>query len=1020
MNPPPDTRPPGHWRVALAVSLLLSAFTAVSLLPSGHAVAAPGPAPAPVERVVIADVHADAIATFWDDGALTLGTQADTPAAHTRYDADNVWFHVDHDSRFDDFPAGFEFVAPAGSTVWLAPEVQAAGQIWPGFSTESVPAGTLDGDDTTFTLLGVEGPGDVELWQSGSFGQVMRLWSSDEDVKTFTRKRVHMHANWAFTAPGVYHVSVRASGTVAGNPVADTAVYTFVVGDLPEQVTTSTSLTASATEVTAGEPVVLTASVSPGGAAGYVEFLRGSTVLGHEPVADGRAALEASLPTGTHAVSARFVPRESNLAVASTSDPVTVKVTDSSGVPFGIGGVRSAYQPGDVLQAHVLGHTLTAGQRYRWSIRPVGGTGSGYAFTGTGDQAAEGIVEQVLDASHDGYELRVQLREGSTTLSESDWVPLVVSDAVTPISAIFPTEPTYLGDDFEVQLSGRAPAEGETLRLAYRFGSPWFPADRATLSGDRFIVSPDSAMTDVEWTLQVVRDGSVVAQSAPTTYDVLSREVLVEGVRKVYRVGQTITASATVHPAVDGALYRWLSYEFVDGALQTTIYKEGTDAGAMSIDLPATMDLDGTQLYFAAIRGAGTANEIWAAGWSTTLTVSDTDPSTQLLFFEGLGGHYHQGGDINLSLVADPELAEGDTIAWEWAWPGAEWATLHGASGMSHVLTAEQALEGVQVRATLTFADSGEQLTTDPVTIHVDDHGAPPRQQLSIAGETAVVAGTEATLTAQLAAPSVLATYQWQRKAAGADEYAVVPAESGEELKFPVTEADQGASYRVALLKPDGSLAYGPSDEVTLSVEPADPTGPGDPSGEGVATTVSAAAVTQVYGRSATLPVTVSPDATGTVTVQAGSQTLTASVSGGRASVTLPAKALHPGVQRLAVAYAGVPGTYRPSTATAEVTVARAVPTVTVRPVKAKVKRGRSAAFVVTVRGEGVNPTGTVAVRIGGRTGTMKLDASGRAKVEVKVGAKAKLGKRKVTVTYAGDDYVVGAAGGTARIRVVR
>ncbi|NHC47519.1 choice-of-anchor M domain-containing protein [Motilibacter aurantiacus] len=190
---------------------------------------------APRAYTVLSDVHTDAVATFWDNGQLVLDTKADTPALRTRYDNDDVWFHVDNDSRIASWPGGaYGFVAPAGATVWLAPEVQGQGRLWPGFSTESVPAGTLDNDDTTLTLAAVEGPGDVELWQTGTFGAPSRLWSSDEPAyRSFTLKNVHMHANWAFTAPGTYRLSVRADAAVGGSPVSATGTYTFVVGDLP-------------------------------------------------------------------------------------------------------------------------------------------------------------------------------------------------------------------------------------------------------------------------------------------------------------------------------------------------------------------------------------------------------------------------------------------------------------------------------------------------------------------------------------------------------------------------------------------------------------------------------------------------------------------------------------------------------------------------------------------------------------------------------------------------------------------
>ncbi|MDG4767913.1 choice-of-anchor M domain-containing protein [Solwaraspora sp. WMMD406] len=294
-----------------------------------------------------------------DDGVLALGTKADVAeGTGTRFDDDDVWFHIDDDAARP-VPAGYEFIAAAGEQVWIAPESNpGGGQLWPGFSTESVPAGAVSGDQTTFTLSGFDGPGDVELFRTGSFGTPTRLWSSDEDHKTFSVGRTHMHANWAFTAAGTYRLTVIATATAGATPMAATATYTFVVGDLPEVVSTSTALTASATALRVGEPVTLTGTVTPAETDGYVEFRDGGTVLGHAPVDNGSAELVVpDLAVGAHPLTASFVPAVGNLAGGSTSASVAVTVTDDSGVEFGIAGIAESYQPGDLLQARVVGAT---------------------------------------------------------------------------------------------------------------------------------------------------------------------------------------------------------------------------------------------------------------------------------------------------------------------------------------------------------------------------------------------------------------------------------------------------------------------------------------------------------------------------------------------------------------------------------------------------------------------------------------------------------------------------------------
>ncbi|WP_422771411.1 choice-of-anchor M domain-containing protein [Plantactinospora sp. WMMC1484] len=1212
MPPHPGAPAPLRRLVLFLVAVLLGTFALFTVAPTGSAAAADGPAPSPQSLTVIADVHTDAVATFWDDGQLSLASKADVPELHTRYEADDVWFHVDDDSRIESLPAGYDFVAPAGSTVWLAPETQQTSQLWPGFSTESVPAGTLDNDDTTLTLVDVDGPGEVEVWQTGTFGAAQRLWSSDETGhKSFTRKRVHMHANWAFTAAGSYRLTVRADAAVGGTPVSDTAVYTFVVGGLPADVDTTASLEASDTSLTAGDPVALTAAVSPAGVAGFVEFHDGSNVLGHTAVEDGRAEMEVpDLAVGSHDITAVFVPAVENLANTSTSAPVTITVTDESGVPFGIAGVAESYEVGDVLRARVAGHTLTEGESYRWLIRPVEKTSS-YVFSGTGSEAAQGRLEQLLDARHDGYEIQAQLRQGSTPLSETPWVPLAVADAVTPVTTTFPAGPRYLGDDVVFPLQGRTLAEGETARLVYRFSSPWYDVPNSSRVGDTIVARPPYATGEAEFSVQVVRDGVVLAQSDPVLGSISEREVLVQGVQGVYRVGQTLGATATVHPPSTELTYRW-SVQNADYSLSTL--KEGTTEDALRLELPMTMDLHDRRLYFHAVAfhaaDGATPTEIWAGTWSTTLKVSDSDPSEQLLFFENLGDHYHQGNQINLNLVADPPLADNDTITWEWQWPGTGWVSLPGASGLSHTLTAEQALDGVAVRGTLHFADSDETLVAEPVTIHVDDHGAAARQQPTVGGTTSYTEGDTVTLTRLLPenGPTVLTDHRWEKQAAGTEDWSVVEGATGAELTFPATLADDGAQYRVSILKPGGEAAYGPSPAVELQVEqgstepadglridglahhyhsgntitltavPADDapatyrwatrrtdqssfhavdgesgpsftataeqalhgtqvkverildgevaaasepvtvvvddhgapapqvvsiSGPtayhegapvsltasvapgtvldhyqwyltpagsdvpqpvagatsaaysftatpehdgaaltvavtGDnglavygpsrphvlsvaaPDPEPAATTVTAADVRQIYGRKAELTVAVTPNATGTVevTLPGTSRKLTGTLANGQTRITLPARLLNPGKRTLTISYAGVTGTFQPSTGTATVTVVKATPKVKVEPGTPRVEPGGTATFTVTVTAAGVPPTGVVTVAVAGKTKATVLNKQGQATVKISLPPRTPAGTKAVTVSYLGDTYV--AKGETATtIRVL-
>ncbi|GAA4691892.1 Ig-like domain-containing protein [Phytohabitans rumicis] len=99
----------------------------------------------------------------------------------------------------------------------------------------------------------------------------------------------------------------------------------WAVDSGPEATTTTLAVSPSGT-IPSGATVTLTATVSPGTATGTVEFRRGSTVVGSAPVGSGTATLTATLPAGTHSLTAVFTPATGADFLGSTSSPVSVTV----------------------------------------------------------------------------------------------------------------------------------------------------------------------------------------------------------------------------------------------------------------------------------------------------------------------------------------------------------------------------------------------------------------------------------------------------------------------------------------------------------------------------------------------------------------------------------------------------------------------------------------------------------------------------------------------------------------------
>ncbi len=130
----------------------------------------------------------------------------------------------------------YSFVgAPAGSKVYVIPQTETKGVIWPGWNTQDPQLVSKLNRGVNLTLEQVSGPGTFSLYlENGNFSAPQVLWSStkNEPQKLWVEKNTHTHANWVFTAPGEYLLKVTASAELSdGSTVSDTRYLKFAVGD---------------------------------------------------------------------------------------------------------------------------------------------------------------------------------------------------------------------------------------------------------------------------------------------------------------------------------------------------------------------------------------------------------------------------------------------------------------------------------------------------------------------------------------------------------------------------------------------------------------------------------------------------------------------------------------------------------------------------------------------------------------------------------------------------------------------
>jgi putative ABC transporter-associated repeat protein len=205
--------------------------------------------PTPVTRQVSAADADVAASGHVDFGSQLVGGEL---VARAKDDA-GVWrdpaglvLHVSDAAR-GAVPGGYGFLGTPGSTIWTIPESQAGGVPWLGWNTQhpSVTSG-LSGP-VTFTLAGVDGPGDLIVYMSGTFGSAnQRVFDTVGGPRSISVPlNTHQHANWVFTQPGAYHVTITQTGTTAsGRRVSATGVvHVFVGSGDPRAAAASTTVT---------------------------------------------------------------------------------------------------------------------------------------------------------------------------------------------------------------------------------------------------------------------------------------------------------------------------------------------------------------------------------------------------------------------------------------------------------------------------------------------------------------------------------------------------------------------------------------------------------------------------------------------------------------------------------------------------------------------------------------------------------------------------------------------------------
>ena len=232
-------------RLGMSLSaLLVSAFLVIVGAPSSFADPSPDPDLAQSvaaheewsnEASEISVGHVD-LGPRLIDGQWRAGLRHDAESGAVWRDPNQTVLRV-NDAAIMTAPdsADYPFLADvAGKPVYVVPQTQNPSVVWLGWNTQD-PAVTATIDRGLTMRVGpVSGPGRAWLFlQSGTFGKPLLLADSGAapgDV--WIDSGTHVHANWAFSAPGTYTATVTFLGTTtAGEAVSASTTLRFAVGD---------------------------------------------------------------------------------------------------------------------------------------------------------------------------------------------------------------------------------------------------------------------------------------------------------------------------------------------------------------------------------------------------------------------------------------------------------------------------------------------------------------------------------------------------------------------------------------------------------------------------------------------------------------------------------------------------------------------------------------------------------------------------------------------------------------------
>ena len=155
----------------------------------------------------ITDGHFD-LGPAIENGQLVARIKDDRSVPAVWKDPASMTFALGEKARIK-APEALSYAAAPGQDVWMIPATQIRGVPWLGMNSQREEIVTETSGQVRFSLLDVQGPGNVAVFESGSLGAGIGTHIFDGAGTSYTLPaNTHAHQNWVFTEPGSYQLTI--------------------------------------------------------------------------------------------------------------------------------------------------------------------------------------------------------------------------------------------------------------------------------------------------------------------------------------------------------------------------------------------------------------------------------------------------------------------------------------------------------------------------------------------------------------------------------------------------------------------------------------------------------------------------------------------------------------------------------------------------------------------------------------------------------------------------------------------